>query len=125
MIEAIIQILHVELHKNFKKYLKDFAFYNHPVINRTLLQNLESFSEHIRTADDYCITDAMDNDLEYPEIPCVGQNAIRWNNNKINNMSRIADAIHMLNNNSEDTQQIVDRFTTIRNELIRRNLWLI
>jgi hypothetical protein len=122
--EQSIKILYDELVKEFKSFLRNFAFYGSIQRNGTLQEYLQSFINHINRDVDgtWILRDAMDNDHE-PDAPQEDA-GIRQHCNQIQNMLNIGVAIHTLNNNGQNTQYIVDGFNTIKNELTQRNLWL-
>ena len=120
-----IKVLYDELLKEFKSFLRNFAFYGAVQRNGTLQDYLQSFIAHIigDINGNWHLRHAMDNHFE-PDLP-QGDDGIRQHCNQIQNMLNMGIAIHTLNNNRQNTQYIVDGFNNIKNELTQRNLWLI
>ena len=123
--EESIQILTEVLHKQLKRFLLDLSWYQKPITKQTLSQNLQSFLSWFGERENYLIQDAFDNDLESIKLPLYGTDAIRWHDERIQSMSRIGDAIHLLNNSDESTLYVVDAFNQIKDALRAHNLWLV
>jgi hypothetical protein len=119
-----VTILQDELYRKFKKYLRDLSYYNLPIINRTIEENVYQFTTHLQTVDLSILDDAMTNDLEGIPHGIYGQDAIIWHNNQIQQFLDIAIAINQLLPSNE-TNQIVESFTVVKTILIERQFWKI
>ena len=123
--EESIQILTEDLRKQLKRFLLALSLYKKPITKQTLEQNLQSFLSWLNEGQIDLIQEAFDNDLKSIRLPLYGTDAIRWHDERIQSMSRIGDAIHLLNNSGENTLYIVERFIQIKDALRTHNLWLI
>lgn len=119
-----VTILKDELHRRFKKYLRCLSYYNLPIINRTIEENVYQFTTHLQTIDLHILDDTMTNDLEGIPQGIYGHDAIIWHNNQIQQFLDIAIVINQLLPSNE-TNQIVESFTAVKTILIERQFWKI